>query len=188
VRRLLTSWWSYLGLTLASALFAHLVFDAIDSGLGAVLSRPIHLVYAAIVVLVLGIAAREAWHEPVAEMRRRYALRWARLRSHAARSTLATVATQLALAVAMFALEGGTIDGPRVFVAALCALIAIIAGTVLLRSLQRRVVGIVAGSFTARRPASLLVSGFLAHAACVARPTDDPYVLFRANRPPPIFA
>ena len=180
-------WWSYLGLTLASALLAHLIFDAIESGVIAIITRPVHLVYGAIVLVALCAATVEILRARGADLRRRNALRWSSLRPHGARLLAATIAVQAALAGTMFALEGGTIDGPRVVVAALSALAAIVVGTLLLRSVHRRVIGFVAGSFAARRPPSLPITSLGRSAEYAAHSIDDPYYLFRANRPPPSF-
>jgi hypothetical protein len=183
----LQGWWSYLGLTLASALLAHLIFDAIESGLTAIVERPIHLVYGTVVLVVLCAATVEIIRARGADLRRRNALRWSSLRLGGARLLAATITVQASLAATMFALEGGAVDGPRLAVAALCALVAIVAGTFVLRSVHRRVIGFVAGSFAARRPPSLPITSFSPCAIYAAHPIDDPYYLFRANRPPPSF-
>jgi hypothetical protein len=183
----LQGWWSYLGLTLASALLAHLIFDAIESGLAAIVTRPIHLVYGAIVLAVLCAATLEIVRARGADLRRRNALRWSSLRLGGARLMAATIAVQGMLAATMFALEGGAVDGTRLVVAALCALLAIVVGTFVLRSVHRRVAHFVAGTFAARRPPSLPITSLRPGAIYAAHPIDDPYYLFRANRPPPSF-
>jgi hypothetical protein len=168
-------------------LLAHLIFDAVESGVIAIVTRPVHLVYGAIVLVALGAATVEILRARGADLRRRNALRWSSLRPHGPRVLAATIGVQAALAMTMFALEGGAIDGPRVIVASLSALAAIVVGTLVLRSVHRRVIGFVAGSFAARRPPSLPITSFGPCATHAARPIDDPYYLFRANRPPPAF-
>lgn len=181
------SWRTYLGLTLASALVAHVTFDAVASGAAAIVTRPIHLLYAVIVLAALAAARAELFHRLPSERRRRAALFRTAMQHTGYAWLAATVGLQAILAAGTLRLEGDPSDGSHLVAAALSALVAIIAGTLVLRRVERRALELVAAWFAGREPdlpTFTLVAPYVETAAADERP----YCLFRPNRPPPAFA
>jgi hypothetical protein len=182
----LRGWWAYLGVTLASALVAHLIFDAVDDGLVAIFSRPIHLVYLAVVALAFAGAARDLYARRGAERRRRIALMQSALR---ARGTplVVSLTSQLVLAATTLRLEQANVDRSHVAIAAACALFALLVGALLLRRLESGPLRRARAVFAARRPRAFVGPAVETPLFAVAR-ADRAYGLFRPNRPPPLFA
>jgi hypothetical protein len=183
---LFRSWWTFLGLTLASALIGHLIFDALDDGLLAVVARPIHLVYALVVLAAFAGAFLEVYGHPGAERRRRVALMQSAFGNRFA-PLAGSVVAQIALAATTLRLEDTQFDRSHVAFAALFALIALLVGALLLRRLESGLLRLALAVFTPRRPRPVARPTFDVVLAVVAS-TDRAYGLFRPNRPPPIFA
>jgi hypothetical protein len=179
------SWWTYLSLTLASALIGHLVFDAVDDGVIAVITRPIHLVYLLIVLGAFGAAAVELyWHQP-SERRRRIALmRGALCKGHTL--TAVSLLLQIAFAATTILIENAVVDGSQLATSALCALLALLLGTFALRRVESEILRLVSAAFITRRPQEPLRPKSFSLA--VATSHELTYCLFRPNRPPPTFA
>jgi hypothetical protein len=182
----LRGWWTYLGLTLASALIGHLIFDAVDDGPSAILTRPVHLVYLAVVVLAFAGAFRELYGHRRSERRRRVALMQSALRDRGTPLAGSLVA-QLVLAAATLRLESTQLAPGHIAAAALCALAALSVGALLLRRFESGLLRLVRAVFTARRPRALVAAAAAAPILPAVR-GDRAYGLFRPNRPPPIFA
>jgi hypothetical protein len=179
------SWWTYLSLTLASALIGHLVFDAVDDGVIAVVTRPIHLVYLLIVLGAFGAAAVELyWHEP-SERRRRIALMRGAL-CNGRTLTAVSLLLQVAFAATTILIENAVVDGRQLAVSALCALLALLLGTFALRRVESEILRLVSAAFIMRRPQEPLRPKPFSLA--VATSHELTYCLFRPNRPPPTFA
>jgi hypothetical protein len=180
------SWWTYLSLTLASALIGHLVFDAVDDGLIAIVTRPIHLVYLLVVVAAFSAAAVDLyWHEP-SERRRRIALMRGTLCN--GRKLLAiSLLTQVVFAAATILLENEIVDGWQLAVSALCALLALLFGTFALRRVESEILRLVSAAFITRRP-RVSSRPKPDSALAVAIAYELTYCLFRPNRPPPALA
>jgi hypothetical protein len=152
------SWWSYLSLTLASALIGHLVFDAVDDGVIAVVTRPIDLVYLLVVLGAFGAAAVDLyWHQPSERRRRIAVMRGALCNGRALMAV--SLSIQVAFAATAILLENAVVDGWQLAVSALCALLALLLGTFALRRVE---------------PEILLA---------VATSHELTYCLFRPNRP-----
>jgi hypothetical protein len=179
------SWWTYLSLTLASALIGHLVFDAIDDDVIAVITRPIHLVYLLIVLVAFGAAAVDLyWHQP-SERRRRIALMRGALCN--GRTLMAvTLLIQVAFAAATILIENAVVDGRQLAVSAFCALFALLLGTFALRRVESEILRLVSAAFITRRPQRRLHPK--AFSLAVTTSQQLTYCLFRPNRPPPTFA
>jgi hypothetical protein len=179
--------WLYLGLTLASALAAHLIFDAFDDGLAAVVSRPLHLVY----LLVVGAAFALAWRDLAggngADRRRRLALARSAVARTGRRSVLAACVLQLGLAAGTLMLEGAAFSGMQLIIAVAAALLAVLAGSLALRSVERRILGLIDTVFVSpeRQREAPRRRGI---GAPVLVATERLYVLFVPKRPPPTFA
>ncbi len=184
--RTLRSWWTYLGLTLASALIGHLIFDAIDDGLAAIVTRPIHLVYAAIVLAAFAGAFLDGYGHTGAERRRRIALMHSGLGNRTA-SLAGSIVAQLVLAGATLRLEDLRFDQPHVAFAALFAVLAVFVGALVLRRFESGLLRFVLAVFAARRPRSL-ARPTRHHSLAVVPSAGRSYGLFRPNRPPPLFA
>lgn len=182
----LRSWWTYLGLTLASALTGHLVFDAIDDGPAAIVTRPIHLLYLAVVVLAFAGAARELCARRGSERRRRIALLQRALRLRGTPLAGSLVA-QVSLAGATLRLENAHFTPAHVAAAAVCALFALVVGALLLRRLESGLLRLVRAVFAVRRPRALVRPAHDAPLLPAVR-AQRAYGLFRPNRPPPLFA
>lgn len=182
----LRSWWTYLGLTLASALAAHLVFDAVDDGLVAIFTRPIHLVYVTTVALAFVGAARQLYGPGGAERRRRTALMQRGLGTGVV-PLAGSFALQAGLAAVTLHLEAAQLDPSHLGVAAVCALVALLVGALLLRRLESGLLRFALAVFAARRPRALAPPGVAVPRFAVAR-AERAYGLFRPNRPPPLFA
>jgi hypothetical protein len=180
------SWWTYLGLTLASALIGHLIFDALDDGLLAIVTRPIHLVYLVIVLAAFAGAAADVYGHPGAERRRRIALMQGALRDRLA-PLLGSIVAQVALAVTTLRLEETRLDGPHVAFATLCALVAVLVGALALRRLESGLLRLALVVFAPRRPRPLARPACAVPLRALAC-ADRAYGLFRPNRPPPAFA
>ena len=185
--RVRRSWWTYLSLTLASALIGHLVFDALDDGLLAVIAHPIHLVYLLVILGALSAAAVELyWHQP-SERRRRIALMRGALRNGRA-LTVVSLVTQAAIAATTILLEENAIvDGWNLAVSALCALLAILLGAFALRRVESEILRLVSAAFITRRRREPLRPKPDSSLAVVTF-HELTYYLFRPNRPPPTFA
>jgi hypothetical protein len=179
------SWWTYLSLTLASALIGHLVFDAVDDGVIAVVTRPIHLVYLLVVLGAFGAAAVDLyWHQP-SERRRRIALMRGGLCN--GRTLMAvSLLLQVVFAATTILLENAVVDGWQLAVSALCALLALLLGTFALRKVESEILRLVSVAFITRRPQEPLRPKPFSLA--VATSHELTYCLFRPNRPPPTFA
>jgi hypothetical protein len=182
--RMLRSWWTYLGLTLASALIGHLIFDALDDGLAAVVARPIHIVYALIVLAAFAAAIVDVYGHPGAERRRRIALMQSGLREGPA-PIVGSVLVQIALAVTTLRLEGARFDQPHLMLAAICALFALLVGALVLRRIESGILRIALAAFAPRRPRPARRSVFDVLLATVPI-AQLVYGLFRPNRPPPL--
>jgi len=182
----LRSWWTYLGLTLASALVAHLVFDALDDGLLAIVTRPVHLVYVLIVLAAFAGAAFEVYAHRGGERRRRIALMQSALPGRHA-PIIGSILAQLALALTTLRLEDGGFAGPHLAFAALCALFALFVGALALRRLESGLLRLALAAFAPRRPRPVSRPAFDAPLRAVVC-ADLAYGLFRPNRPPPTFA
>jgi hypothetical protein len=180
------SWWTYLSLTLASALIGHLVFDAVDDGLIAIVTRPIHLVYLLVVLAAFGAAAVDLyWHQP-SERRRRIALMRGAL-CNSRKLMAISLLTQVAIAAATILLENEIVDGWQLVVSALCALLALLFGTFALRRVESEILRLVSAAFITRRArVSLRPKPDSSLAVAFAR--ELTYCLFQPNRPPPTFA
>jgi len=184
--RVRRSWWTYLSLTLASALIGHLVFDALDDGVLAVITRPIHLVYLLVVLGALGAAAVDLyWHQP-SERRRRIALMRGAL-SNGRALTAVSLLIQIAIAATTILLENAIVDGWQLAVSALCALLALLHGAFALRKVESEILRLVIAAFITRRPRQPLRPKPHSSLA-VATSHELTYCLFRPNRPPPTFA
>ncbi|MBV9409016.1 MAG: hypothetical protein JO164_09330 [Candidatus Eremiobacteraeota bacterium] len=181
------SWWTFLGLTLASALIAHLSFDVAESGLSAVSSRPIHLLYGLVVLVALGGAAAELFRPGAAERRRRAALFRAGLHGNASASLIGSIGLQALLAAATLTVEGNLADRAHVLVAIASALIAIVVGALALRTVHHRALQLAAAIFAPREPARPRLAAFAPDLATLCA-AERLYHLFRPNRPPPTFA
>ena len=180
------SWWTYLSLTLASALIGHLVFDAVDDGVIAVVTRPIHLVYLLIVLGAFGAAAVDLyWHQP-SERRRRIALMRAGLCNNGRTLMAVSLVTQVAFAATTILIENAVVDGSQLAGSALCALFALLLGTFALRRVESAILRLVNAAFITRRPQEPLRPKLFSLA--VASSHELTYCLFRPNRPPPTFA
>lgn len=179
--------WLYLGLTLASALAAHLIFDALDDGLIAVVSRPLHLAY----LLVVGVAFALAWRDLAgghrAERRRRLALARSAVMRSRRRSVFAACVLQIGLAATTLMLEGAAFGGPQLVFAVAAALLAVLAGALALRSVERRILGLVDTVFISPRPPRDLRCR-RAGEMLVRIAVERLYFLFVPKRPPPTFA
>ena len=182
----LRSWWTYLGLTLASALVGHLIFDAVDDGPSAIVTRPIHLLYLAVVVLAFAGAVRDLYGHRRPERRRRIALMQ---RAVCDRGTplVGSLAAQLGLAAATLRLEATELAPGHIAAAAVCALAALLIGALLLRRLESGLLRLIRAVFAARRPRALVDAAAAAPILPAVR-ADRAYGLFRPNRPPPLFA
>lgn len=184
--RVSRSWWTYLSLTLASALIGHLVFDALDDGLLAVIARPIHLLYLLVVLSALGAAAVDLYCHQPSERRRRIALLRGALRNGRA-LTAVSLLTQVAIAATTILLENAIVDGWQLAVSALCALLALLLGAFALRRVESEILRLVSAVFIPRRPQEPLRPKPDSSLA-VATSHELTYCLFRPNRPPPTFA
>ncbi len=183
--RVRRSWWTYLSLTLASALIGHLVFDAFDDGVLAVIAHPLHWVYLLVVLGALGPAAVDLyWHKP-SERRRRIALLRGALRNGRALTAVALL-TQIAFAATTVLVENVVVDGWHLAVSALCALLALLLGAFALRRVESEILRLVSAAFITRRPQEPLRPKPFSLA--VATSHELTYCLFRPNRPPPTFA
>jgi len=182
----LRSWWIYLSLTLASALAAHLAFDAADGGLAALISRPIHLLYGLVVVVAFAGAALDVYAHRPAERRRRIALMQGALGE--GRVPLAvSLLMQSALAGASLRFEPSGGSAPQLALAGVCALVALCVGALLLRRIESSILRLVRAAFAGRRPRrSIRRTAGVRLRAVVA--LERTYCLFRPNRPPPLFA
>lgn len=179
--------WLYLGLTLASALAAHLVFDACDDGLIAVVSRPLHLVYLLVVGVVFALAWRDLARGNGADRRRRLALARAAVMRSGQRSVFAACVLQCGLAAGTLMLEGTAFGGTQLIIAVAAALVAVLAGTLALRSVERRILGLVDTVFVSPRPPRELRRR-RASELVVRIAAERLYFLFVPKRPPPTFA
>ena len=180
------SWWPYLSLTLASALIGHLIFDALDDGVIALVARPVHLVYLIVVFGAFGAAATDLRWPRRSERRRRIALMRATLRN--SRMVVAvSLLAQVAIAGTTVLLEGPLVDGPHLVLSALCGFLALLGGTLMLRRVEAGILHLALADFIPRRPpaspmpkADTWLSIAISH--------ELTYCLFRPNRPPPTFA
>ena len=178
-------WWTVLAITLATALVAHLAFDVIDDGWSALL-RPLHVVYLAFVVAAFAFASREISAPSRSERRRRLALMHARLR-RASRPFALILTSQVGLAAFSLCLEPHGLNPLQLTAAALAAALALLAGAVVMRRVERAVLRFAAGVFARIQPRSRTAFTVALHPRVAVR-IDDPYALFRPNRPPPAFA
>jgi hypothetical protein len=185
-QRSVRSWRTHLGLTLASALVAHVAFDAVASGAAAIVSRPIHALYFVIVLGALAGARAELFHPDAAERRRRSALFRNALTGPGYAWVALTVGLQIVLAGGSLALEGEPADGSHVLAALLSALFAILVGALALRSVHRRLLQLAAAWFASREPARTRFARLVPRAGLAS--AAEPYTLFRPNRPPPVLA
>jgi uncharacterized membrane protein YfcA len=180
------SWWTYVSLTLASALIGHLIFDALDDGALAIVTRPIHLLYLLVVLSALAMAAVDLYRHEPSERRRRIALVRRDLRNDHALTAVSFV-VQVVLAAATIRLENEIVDGWQLGVSVVCALLALLVGALALRRVESEILRLVITSFVTRRPQEPLrpkPDSLLA----VATFHELTYCLFRPNRPPPTFA
>jgi len=185
--RVRRSWWTYLSLTLASALIGHLVFDALDDGLLSVIVHPIHLVYLLLILGTLGAAVADLyWHRPC-ERRRRIALMRGALRNRRA-LTAVSLSTQIAIAATTILFEeNATVDGWQLAISVLCALLALLLGAFVLRRVESEILRLVSAVFVTRRPQEpLRPKPDCSLAVAISR--ELTYCLFRPNRPPPSVA
>ena len=182
--RMLRNWWTYLGLTLASALIAHLVFDAVDDGITAIVARPIHLIYVLVVLAAFSGAVLDVYGHPGAERRRRIALMQSGLRDRSA-ALVASVLVQTVLAVTTLRLEGARFDRPHLMLATICALFALLVGALVLRRLESGILRLVLAAFAPRRPRPVGRPAFDVLLAAVPA-AEFAYGLFRPKRPPPL--
>ena len=176
--RLCRFWLASVGLTLASALAAHFVFDVVEGGFERLISHPIHLLYVLIVAAVFASAARE-----IGAARR--------MRPSPCRTRpvllVANIVAQLVLTWSTLALEGMSFQGVRVAVATLAAIFAVILGALTLGRLEAGLVRIVLARYVPRdrRRIVVAVDPRLAFASTGERVHD----LFRPKRaPPPLLA
>lgn len=184
--RALRSWWIYLSLTLASALVAHLAFDAADSGLAALVTRPIHVLYALIVAVAFAGAAFDVYGHGSAERRRRVALMQSALGDRRT-PMLVSFLVQVALAGGTVRVEGPAGGGPQLLLSVLCAVAAMLVGALLLRRIESSILRLVLAAFAGRRPRGRALRS-AAMRPRVAAAVESAYHLFRPNRPPPLFA
>jgi hypothetical protein len=179
--------WLYLALTLASALAVHLVFDVADDGFAAVVSRPVHLLYALAVAVVSFLAWRDLARGPRRERRRRLAIARAVVRRSAVSTLPVSCLLQSALAGGTLAIEGGDFGGMRLVLAILASLAAMVAGALVLRHVEQRVLHLVRAVFVMpeerREVRRRRATDVFALAA-----TGSLYFLFVPKRPPPTFA
>lgn len=182
----LRTWWTYLGLTLASALLGHLIFDALDDGIVILWSRPVHLVYAAVVAIAcLGAMLDVYGHRP-SERRRRIALMHSVLGRNRP-PVAASLAAQACLAWVTLQLEGSIADRSCLILAVACALASLLVGAIVIRKCEAAILRLALAAPLARR----LLKPSHREPGLRRAPLLGPqreYALFRPNRPPPAFA
>ncbi|HTJ25671.1 MAG TPA: hypothetical protein VMA36_05835 [Candidatus Limnocylindria bacterium] len=176
-------WFAYLAVTLASALLAHALFDVVDGGFAALVTRPIHLLYALAVLAAFAAAAAELYHPRAAERRRRAALARAQVRRGGTSAILTCAGAQTLLAAATLLLDGAQLDPARLVVAACSALVAIVVGALAVRSVESAVLDVVA-LFVALAPERPPHHGSRRRDRAVVT-HEASYTLFRPKRAPP---
>jgi hypothetical protein len=179
--------WLYLGLSLASALASHLVFDVVDDGFTAVFARPVHLVYFAVGAVLFALACGELGRGTRTDRLRRLAMARAAMRRSGPSAVVATCILQTVTAGGTLLLEGAAFDGGRLALAVAAAVLVMLAGTLALRHVERRILRLVEALFVSpraqRRTDRRNVADVFVYAAAARR-----YLLFAPNRPPPLLA
>jgi hypothetical protein len=178
--------WLYLGLTLASGLAAHLVFDAIDDGARAVVTHPIHPLYLLVVGAVFVLSWRELTQGDRANRRRRLAVARTAVRRSGLSPFVVACLLQAAAAGGTLMFEGAAIGGLRLAIAVVAAVLAMLIGALALRHIERRILRLVETVFISpqqqrevRRQCATDVF------SC---PVTNLCFFLVPNRPPPTFA
>jgi hypothetical protein len=183
--RPLAAMWLYLSLTLASALAAHLVFDAVDDGLAAVFTRPIHLLYLTVVVVLFVFACCELGRGVRADRLRRLAIARDTMRRMGPSPLVAACFLQAATACGTLVLEGAAFDGIRLALAVAATAVALFVGALALRQVECRILRLVEAVFVSplaqRPPRRRNATDVYVHAASAWL-----YFLFAPKRPPPL--
>jgi hypothetical protein len=182
-RRRIPGTWLYLGLTLVSALATHLIFDAIDDGPAAIGTRPVHLLYLAVVAVALLFAWADFARGDGADLRRRLALARAAVRSNRPVPFIAAILLQAALAIGTVLLEPQAFGPANLILAFSAALIALCVGAVASRHVERRIIGLMYRVLLS--PHTHAKPHRTAEDVVVRAFTEQPFLLFVPNRPPP---
>jgi hypothetical protein len=176
----------WIALTFSSAVLVHGVIHAIGAR-AFVWDSPAHaaMLLAALAMLA-AVAGPLGVVGPAGERRRRLALIRAGLGPVGPALTGFGLATQAAIAAALFGAEGVSLDPERLVMALVCGLIALFCSSFLFRATRDRVVAVLlALAATAETSVSRIASRRRrrrpAHATI-------PYRLFVPTRPPPAFA
>jgi hypothetical protein len=180
--------WLYLSLTLASALAAHLVFDAIDDGVTAVFTRPIHLVYLAVVGMFFVLACCELGRGARADRRRRLAIARAAMRRSGSLPFVAACVLQAGTACGTLAFEDAVLDGTRLALAVVATVLALLVGALALRHVERRFLRLVEAVFVSPKPHQRSARRRNATDVFVYAASAWLYFLFVPKRPPPLSA
>jgi hypothetical protein len=180
---------AYPALTLAFAILAHVLAEALGSttGLRTLLS-PVHAGLALAAGLAFGWAAVALGiHRPSAERRRRLALVAAAVDRRPGLGRMASdVALQATVAFGTLALEGISFDPARFGLAVCCALAALAFGSLLLRAARAGAPAIAA--FLASHDAIVRIRPLAIYRRAPAPVSPERsrlYALFVPNRPPP---
>ncbi len=178
--------WLYVGLTLGSALAAHLVFDAVDDGAAALVAHPIHRLFLLVLCAVFVLSWRDLTQGDRVDRRRRLAIARTAVRRSGVSPIVVACALQAAIGGGSLIAEGADFGGLRLALAVVAAVLAMVIGALALRHIERRILRLVAVVFVSpqqqrevRRqcPTDVFTS-----------PVTDLCFFLVPNRPPPSFA